>query len=230
MDRFGVRIALASIAVMALLVSACGGDSADEEAAATTVASALGGDDDGDAAAAATTAAAAESDDTGGSDVAEQEEGESAAGDLSLVPAGETDILGNPAGQGSVELDGVRYDFVLNAACQKIFGAVQASGLAADGSESRVDAIIPPEDWETDTAAGWDPPYVEIEIGDDSWRAEAGSQHLAAGENVDLTPEQSSVGSFTNDGSLVAGTAVFFSAYNYDEVETVTGSFEFYCP
>jgi hypothetical protein len=147
-----------------------------------------------------------------------------------LVPAGETDILGNPAGQGFVELDGVRYDFILNGACQKIFGAVQASGSAADGSEVRVDSIIPPEDWESDTAAGWDPPSVTIKVGDDKWRAEAGLEHFVGGENVTLTPEQSSVTAFTNDGALVAGEAIFFSEFNFDEVESASGTFEFYCP
>ena len=149
---------------------------------------------------------------------------------MSLVPEGETDILGNPAGQGFVELDGVRYDFILNGACQKLFGAVQASGSLADGSDGNVDTIIPPEDWETDPEVDWDPPYVEVEIGDDSWRAEAGSQHLAGGENVDLTADQSAVTSFSNNGALVSGEAIFFSEYNYDEVETATGTFEFYCP
>jgi len=154
----------------------------------------------------------------------------SGSGDLSLVPAGETDILGNPAGQGFVEIDGVRYDFILSGVCQKVFGGVQTSGRAADGSDVTVDALIPPETWETDTEAGWSPPYVQIEIGNDSWRAEAGLTHSAAGDNVDLSGDQSSVTSFTNDGSLAAGTAKFFSEFNYDEVETVSGSFELYCP
>jgi hypothetical protein len=29
---------------------------------------------------------------------------------------------------------------------------------------------------------------------------------------------------------LVAEEAVFFSSFNFEEIETVTGMFEFYCP
>jgi len=216
-------------AAVALLIAACGGDSG--EAALGTTASTSASDSSD---ASGDTAAPAE--DTVASDDTEANAGSSqtpsGGGDLSLVPAGETDILGNPAGQGFVELDGVRYDFILNGACQKIFGAVQAAGSAADGSDVSVDSIIPPEDWESDTKAeyGFDPPSVSIDIGDDSWQAEVGSEHFAGGENVVLTPEESAVTSFTNDGSRVTGNAIFYSTYNFDDVETVTGSFEFYCP
>ena len=228
MGRHRIRFVLLGVAALLLLLGACGGGSDDEATPATTAASDAAAQEGGNDTPATTTTAPA--DDTAGTGDGEDPPAEATGGDLSLVPSGETDLLGNPAGQGFVELDGVRYAFILNSACQKIFGAVQSAGGAADGSNVNVDAVIPPEDWETDTAAGWDPPYVEIEIGDDSWRAAAGSQHLAGGETIELTPEQSSVGSFTNDGSRVAGEATFFSEYNYDEVESVAGAFEFYCP
>jgi hypothetical protein len=219
------RRAVAITALLALLLAACGGGTSEDASGttATTAGSAAGNEDP-------TTTTSTPADTTAPSDDGDNAPEPGAQGDLSLVPEGETDILGNPAGQGFVELDGVRYDFILNGACQKLFGAVQASGSRADGSDANVDAIIPPEDWETDPDVEWDPPYVEVEIGDDSWRAEAGSQHLAAGENVDLTADQSAVTSFSNNGALVSGEAIFFSEYNYDEVETATGTFEFYCP
>jgi hypothetical protein len=227
-DRFAgtAHRAVVITALLALLLAACGGGtSGDASETTTTTAGSAAGDEDPP-----TTTAnpvdTTEPDDNGGDGTPDP----GAQGDLSLVPEGETDIVGNPAGQGFVELDGVRYDFILNGACQKLFGAVQASGSPADGSDAKVDAIIPPEDWETDPEVDWDPPYVEVEIGDDSWRAEAGSQHLAGGENLDLTAEQSAVTSFSNNGALVSGEAIFFSEYNYDEVETATGTFEFYCP
>jgi hypothetical protein len=214
---------LGLVAACLLAVAACGDDDAVEATSTSPPASVADDGADGGGTGGDETAA----DDMSGDDSAPADGGE---GDLSLVPEGETDILGNPAGQGYVELDGVRYDFILNGACQKIFGGVQAAGSLADGADGNVDAFIPPEDWETDTEAGWDPPYVQIEIGDDNWTAQAGSQHLVEGEYIDLPPEQSSVTSFVNDGSLVAGDAVFFSVYNYDGVETASGSFEFYCP
>jgi len=71
---------------------------------------------------------------------------------------------------------------------------------------------------------------VQVEIGDDNWQAQAGTEHFVGGENVTLTPEQSSVTSFTNNGSLVAGEAVFLSSFNFEEIEAFTGTFEFYCP
>lgn len=212
-------------------MGACGGDSSDDAVPATTSATAAPAADDGGNTSDDSTAPVGESEDAAddvGDDGSTQQQG--VVGDLSLVPPGETDILGNPAGQGFVELDGVRYDFILNAACQKVFGAVQAAGPMTDDADGRVDSIIPPEDWETDTAAGWDPPLVAIDIGDDNWRAEAGSEHFVGGETVELTPEQSSVTSFTNDGSRVTGEAIFYSTYNFEELETASGTFEFYCP
>ncbi len=202
------------------------------------LATACGGDSDSDSDTAVNDEPAAESEQAESDPVdapAEAEEAdvepdEGTAGDLSLVPAGETDLLGNPAGQGFVELDNVRYDFVLNAACQKIFGAVQASGSPADGSDGHVDSIVPPEDWETKPEFEFDPPSVEIDIGDDSWVAELGSVHFVDGANVELTPEQSSVTSFTNDGARVSGEANFYSAFNFETIETTSGVFEFYCP
>ena len=238
MAKYPTRSMVGLAAALALVAAACGGDSTEDATPATTAATAT------TAAAPATTApagqeggAAADDSTATTTDSAAGEEGDagnapeqSGAGDLSLVPPGETDIVGNPAGQGFVELDGMRYDFILNGACQKIFGGVQAAGAPADGFDGGVNSIIPPEDWETDTAAGWDPPSVEIAIGDDNWQAQAGSEHVVGGETVALSPEQSSVTSFTNDGSRVAGDAVFFSTYNFQEVESASGSFEFYCP
>lgn len=227
-----VRLFVKLIPTICLVAAACGGGASDGpgEAAATTVVSTpvesdsptttMGADAAGDTSSIAPQTETDNGDDSGG-------EG---GGDLSLVPPGETDIVGNPAGQGFVELDGTRYDFVLNGACQKIFGAVQVAGTSPSDSDVGVGAIIPPEDWETDTAAGWDPPYVEIGVGDDSWRAEIGAEHFIGGETVVLTPEQSAVTAFTNDGSRVTGTANFFSEFNFDEVESQSGSFDFYCP
>lgn len=217
---------LAIVVALVLTVAGCGGDDASGDSSDSTAPVS-------DTAGAATTIASSTdtespSEDDGGETA--EEDGTGGEGDLSLVPEGETDILGNPAGQGFVEIDGTRYDFVLNQACQKIFGAVQAAGSTPADSDVDVDAVIPPEDWETDTAAGWDPPYVSIDIGDDTWRAEAGIEHFVGGESVVLTEEQSAVTSFTNNGSRVTGTANFFSAFNFDEVETVAGSFEFFCP
>jgi len=211
-----------TVSALTLLAAGCSSDTGEQAAPAST------------AAVARTTVANAPADtspapiegSTTTSDAPEQ----GAQGDLSLVPPGETDLLGNPAGQGFVVLDGVRYDFILNGACQRVFGGLQTSGPMADGSDGNVHAIIPPEDWESDTEAGWDPPFVDIDIGDDNWRAQAGTEHFLGSEAVDLTSAQSAVTSFTNNGSLVAGEANFYSRYNYDEVETAAGSFEFFCP
>lgn len=202
---------------LTLVLVACSGDSSDGEALQVA----------GESAPGEQSAQSGETETAGDTD----EPGESSGGgDLSLVPEGDTDLLGNPAGQGLVELSGARYDFILNSACQKFFGAVQAAGPLADGSDGSVDVVIPPEDWETDTEAGWDPPYVQIENGDESWLAELGTEHFVEGANIELTAEQSAVTSFTNDGSRVAGEAVFFKRFNFETLETATGSFEFYCP
>jgi hypothetical protein len=211
-----------AVAALTLLAAGCSSDTAEQAAPASTAVDAP------------TTVAGAPADTAAvpveGSTTTSGAADESAHGDLSLVPAGETDLLGNPAGQGFVILSGVRYDFILNGGCQKIFGGLQTAGPMADGSDGNVHSIIPPENWETDTAAGWEPPSVDIDIGDDSWRAQAGSEHNAGGDAIEVTPAQSSVTSFTNDGSLVKGEANFYSLFNYDEVETATGTFEFFCP
>jgi hypothetical protein len=211
-----------TVVALTLLAAGCSSDTGEQAAPAST------------AAVAPTTVASAPADTSPaaieGSTTTSGAQEQGAQGDLSLVPPGEIDLLGNPAGQGFVVLDGVRHDFILNAACQRIFGGLQTAGPVADGSDGNVHSIIPPEDWESDTEAGWDPPLVDIDIGDDSWRAQAGSEHFAGGETVEVTSAQSSVTSFTNDGSLVAGEANFYSVNNYDEVETATGSFEFFCP
>lgn len=216
---------LGALMVMALVVGACGGDSSsDGDGSGAPAAPA-----DGDSGATETTEAGAPSDDH--DDAAPTTAAPPSGGaPLDLVPEGATDILGNPAGQGFVEIDGVRYDFVLDAACQNVFGAVQAAGNQAPDGEGDVDAIIPPEDWESDTSIDWDPPYVQVDLGDALWRAEVGATRFVGGESVELTPEQSSVTSFTNDGSLVAGTANFQNEYNAEEIETATGSFQFFCP
>jgi hypothetical protein len=211
-----------TVVALTLLAAGCSSDTGEQDAPTST------------AAVAPTTVASAPADTSPaaieGSTTTSGAQEQGAQGDLSLVPPGEIDLLGNPAGQGFVVLDGVRHDFILNAACQRIFGGLQTAGPVADGSDGNVHSIIPPEDWESDTEAGWDPPLVDIDIGDDSWRAQAGSEHFAGGETVEVTSAQSSVTSFTNDGSLVAGEANFYSVNNYDEVETATGSFEFFCP
>ena len=130
--------------VVSLLAAGCSSDTAEQAtpastvaAVSTTVAIATPGTSPAPVEGSATTTAVVE---------------QATQGDLSLVPPGETDILGNPAGQGFVILDGERYDFILNGACQKVFGGLQTAGPMADGSDGNVHSIIPPENWETDTA------------------------------------------------------------------------------
>jgi hypothetical protein len=221
-DEHRATSVVITVAALTLFAAGCSSGTAEQAATAST------------AAAAPTTVASASADTSAapveGLTATSGAQEQRAQGDLSLVPPGETDLLGNPAGQGFVVLDGVRYDFILNAACQRIFGGLQTAGPMADGSDGNVHSIIPPENWETDTAAGWEPPSVDIDIGDDSWRAQAGSEHNAGGDAIEVTSAQSSVTSFTNDGSLVKGEANFYSLFNYDEVETATGTFEFFCP
>lgn len=200
------------LSTAALVLAACGGSGDESSSEATQPPSttvAQGGDDE----------------QTPSSSASEDQ-----SGALDLVGDGETDILGNPAGQGFVEMGGVRYDFVLNGVCAKVFGAVQAAGPAVDNPDVVVDALIPPEDWESDTDAEWDPPYIEVEIDSTDWRAESGSSINLDGELIELTDEQSGVLSFTNDGSRVSGTAVFYNEFNFTELETATGSFELVCP
>ena len=220
-------LVFAAVTALLLIASACGGSDSDDSdpttaapaAGATTTAAtdAPAGTTEGPA---ATTAAPETSPPASGGDR-----------DLSLVPPGEKDILGNPAGQGFVEIDGTRYDFILNGACAQVFGALQASGNAADGSDVRVDALIPPNDWETDTTAGWDPPYVEIEIDSTDWRAEAGYEKFIDGETKVLSADESAVTSFINeDGVYAEGTANFVNEFGIGDLETASGSFAFYCP
>jgi hypothetical protein len=192
--------------VFALVTAACAGDSADSAVASTTGASAVENNPD-----------------------------TSVDTDPSQVLSDETDILGNPAGQGFVELNGVRHDFIFTGACQNIFGAIQVAGPLADGSGGNVHAIIPPENWESEEQAQyeWDPPFVLVELdppADDRWKAEVGNERFVGSELVELTPQQSAVTSFTNDGSRVTGAANFVNEYTYDELETATGTFEFHCP
>jgi len=228
MGRRRTRFLIAVITATTFLMAACGGGPGDDSSLATTGPTSAPAT--GDSATTLGESGSPSDDATSDADDSSGTDGQGDAGDLSLVPPGATDLMGNPAGQGFVEFNGVRYDFILTLGCQHIFGAVQGIGPLADGSDGRVDSIIPPEDWETDLDAEWDPPSIRIDLGDDSWRAEAGSEHFVGGENVVLTPEQSSVTSFTNNGSLVTGEAIFYSAYNYEEIETASGAFEFFCP
>lgn len=206
------RRVVSALAAASFLLSACGGDSS--------------GDETGDGGPVSTSEA------TSATDSGEPTETTGAPAATTSPPApadGDTDILGNPVGHGFVTFDGVRHDVVLGSVCQKLFGGLQVTGSSDDGGFS-VHAIIPPEDWESDTAAGWDPPFVEIEIDESDWRAQAGSTHFVNGERVALTPEQSAVILFTNDGETVAGEANFYHEFNFEELETATGTFEFTCP
>ncbi|MEQ8717683.1 MAG: hypothetical protein RIE08_08735 [Acidimicrobiales bacterium] len=221
MKDFSARRLFIVLVVVAMIAAACGGGDDETSAASDDGA----GSDDG--------APASDDGAPSGDDAAASDDG-GGDGDgvrsLDLVPDGATDIIGNPAGQGFVELAGTRYDFVLDAACQQIFGAVQAAGGAADGSESRVDAFIPPENWETFDDDRFDPPEVSIEIGDQEWIAELGANEQVGTAYRDLTPEESSVTSFTNDGSFTEGEGIFFRRFNSGDIETAQGSFAFYCP
>jgi hypothetical protein len=212
--RLSVRRFFIVLVAAAMVAAACGGGDDDTSAASGDGA----GSDDG---------AAASGDGAGSDDGAADGDG---VRSLDLVPDGATDIIGNPAGQGFVELDGVRYDFVLDTACQQIFGAVQAAGGAADGSEARADAFIPPENWETFDDDRFDPPEVSIEIGETEWIAAMGANEQVGTSYRDLTPEESSVTSFTNDGSFTEGEGIFFRRYNSGDIETARGTFAFYCP
>lgn len=147
-------------------------------------------------------------------------------------PTRETDLVGNPAGTGFVELGDTTYEFNANSACQKIFGAVQAAGPLV-GADGNVDSIIPPEDWQSEAQADfeWDPPYVKITIDDVLWQADETMEYFNGNEFVAATPDQSSVVSFRNDGATAEGEANF--AY-FDaaagELLTNSGSFGFTCP
>lgn len=198
---------LALILATAMLFAACSDD-----------------DDDGDDAIVPTTAADDSGDGNG-------DDGNDDNGD----DGGEAD---SPSGDGPgeeraiVTIGDETFEFELSTVCLTMGGAIAGSGRNADGDVD-VSIDIPPEDWETSSDDGWEPPSIRVDDDRDpqderSWRA--GGEVVAGMQGIE---GRSQVDSFSTDGSRSTGTATFTDINQFmvdpDATEPVTGTFDIQC-
>ncbi len=185
---------------------------------ASLVLAACGGGEDGPA--------------TAGSD------GESSSDAAPAAPASESESEapaadGAAAGTGTVTIGGTSYDFELvtsgdlggvEALCVADGGTFGLRAQAADGSDTFVQAVFPPEE-------GLANVEVNVAVSSDqavNWVAEEGFVPRVTGQDP-LPPEQSAVTSVQVDvaGLSASGEAVF---YNTVTEESADGTFAFTCP
>jgi hypothetical protein len=205
---------------MALVLAGCGGGDDGASVASTDTSPSDAPTDDAEA----EPAAEESSGDDTTEDAAEPAPEASSGGQMLVVTIGDT----------TYEAD-LSTDFTV---CISMGGAVGAAGPipGIDGGSINVD--IPPEDYETSTDQGWEPPSVRVDLGEDengvpvSWRASP--------EVAEFWPEfagTSQVDSFTVDGASASGTATFiddfgiqlFLAGQGDEPQPVQGTFAVSC-
>jgi len=137
--------------------------------------------------------------------------------------------FGEEANTAVVTIGDQRYEFS-NLYCVTLGGAM---GAVSVGGEPTVDIDLPPMDWET-SAEDWDPPGVEVDVGDENWIADADDTGL-----IQIEPGLSQVDSFESDGYHATGRATFMEASAWNGVQMglsdeapdpVQGTFEVTCP
>ena len=165
--------------------------------------------------------------------------GETAApGGVTPVPPGAV-VTANPddplgfgeqANTAVVTIGDQRYEFG-NLYCVTIGGAM---GAASVGGEPTVNIDLPPLDWQT-SGEDWDPPSIQVDVGDESWIADQDEPGL-----MGIEPGLSQVDSYSSDGYHATGTATFMESTAWNLVEMglseeappnpIQGTFEVACP
>jgi hypothetical protein len=121
-----------------------------------------------------------------------------------------------------------RYEFDLNEGfnvCRDVFGGLQIAGSGPDDT-TKVNAWIPPADWESYDDGRYDPPSIEVE------NEETNSQWMAnqaRAEERGIAAGSSQVDSFQIDGLRASGTATFIDTFDFEDPQPVQGTFEIAC-
>lgn len=153
-------------------------------------------------------------------------------------PAAESSI---GAGKAVVTIGDETYEADLSGdltVCVSMGGAIAASGPidGIDGGRIKID--LPPEDYETSSDDGWEPPSVRVDLGEDDDGVPIG--WAAAPDVAELNPDfagSSQVDSFSVDDASASGTATFiddfqillFNGGQVEEPQPVQGSFQVSC-
>jgi hypothetical protein len=122
--------------------------------------------------------------------------------------------------------------------CISMGGAVGATGPIPGVDGGNVSIDIPPEDYETSTDDGWEPPSVRVDLGEDENGVPV--DFRAGGEVVATFPDlagMSQVDSFSVDGTSASGTATFIDFFqvqlaqggSVDQPQSVQGTFAVSC-
>ena len=198
-----------------------------------------GGSDDGAEAEPLPTAEQAE-DAAGGTETETGTEGSDSDASTAQAaePAAESSV---GAGKAVVTVGDQTYEADLTGSltvCISMGGALAASGPIDGIDGGRIDIDIPPEDYETSSDDGWEPPSVQVDLGEDDNGVPIG---WTAGPVVaEFYPDfagVSQVDSFSVDGASASGTATFiddfqimlFNGGQAEEPQPVQGSFEVSC-
>lgn len=200
-----------------------------------------GGSDDGDSVASTDTSQSdASTDDSGAEPAPEESSGDDTADDTedAVEPAPEVSsgeqMLVVTIGDTTYEAD-LSSDFTV---CISMGGAIGAAGPIPEIDGGSIDVDIPPEDYETSTDQGWEPPSIRVDLGEDENGVPIGWR--AGPEVTDLFPDyagKSQVDSFSIDGASASGTATFiddfqillFQQGQVEEPQPVQGTFAVSC-
>lgn len=107
--------------------------------------------------------------------------------------------------------------------CRVLFGIIQGIGYSVEDPSVTFELEMPPPNWDTFEDDRYDPPRIEVEVGDEhQWMADS-DDPLAAGSSVD---------EWEMDGGRAAGTATFVDrlvSLAGGTPEPVEGTFEIAC-
>jgi hypothetical protein len=149
---------------------------------------------------------------------------------------GETDLeeaLAFGDGMAVITVGGNRYEFsatsstiggqTLVGVCRVLFGIIQGVGYSAEDPSVTFEIEMPPTNWDTFEDNRYDPPRIEVEVGDEhQWMADV-DDPLAAGSSVD---------EWEIDDGRASGTATFVDrliSLAGGSPEPVQGTFEIAC-
>jgi hypothetical protein len=136
-------------------------------------------------------------------------------------------------GMAVITVGGNRYEFsattstidgqTLVGVCQVLFGIIQGVGYSVEDPSVTFEIEMPPTNWDTFDDNRYDPPRIEVEVGDEhQWMADE-DDPLAAGSGVD---------EWEIDGGRASGTATFVDrrvSLSGGSPEPVEGTFEIAC-
>lgn len=149
-----------------------------------------------------------------------------------------------PVDTGVVNAGNKKFDFSMDEVlgidlCFTAFGVVAGNGMAMDGSDIDVEFDIPPVGYKTKQGfEDYDLPSLTVgdKVNDHQWAAGGDFSWL----DEPPKPDESRIGSYTNDGRVVTGTATFIELNAYrdfvfgfaeqpERPEPVNGTFEIHC-